>query len=87
MIYSDWHFCHSLQMNPHETMEYLDVLFILQEGSLCLRERMAALDKCQRQFKIVRKRRRNFVIFWRGGNKLKRFLAQKVCLQSAASGA
>ena len=45
MIYSDWHFCYSLQMNPHETMEYLDVLFILQESSLCLRERMAALDK------------------------------------------
>ena len=42
---------------------------------------------CQRQSEIVRKRRRNFVIFWRGGNKLKRFLAQKVCLQSAVSGA
>lgn len=45
MIYSDWHFCHSLQMNPHETMEYLDVLFILQQGSLCLQDRLAALDK------------------------------------------
>ena len=43
---------------------------------------------CQRQSEIVRKRRRNFVIFGRKeGNKLKRFLAQKVCLQSAASGA
>lgn len=45
-------------------------------------------DDCQRQSEIVRKRRRNFVIFGRReGNKLKRFLAQKVCLQSAASGA
>ena len=44
--------------------------------------------QCQRQSEIVRKRRRNFVIFGRReGNKLKRFLAQKVCLQSAASGA
>ena len=45
------------------------------------------LTGCQRQSEIVRKRRRNFVIFGREGNKLKRFLAQKVCLQSAASGA
>ena len=32
---------------------------------------------CQRQFEIVRKRRRNFVVFRRGGNKIKRFLAGK----------
>ena len=43
--------------------------------------------ECQRQFEIVRKRRRNFVVFRRGGNKTKRFLAQKECSQFAASGA
>ena len=43
---------------------------------------------CQRQFEIVRKRRRNFVVFRRqGGDKIKRFLAQKECSQFAASGA
>ena len=50
-------------------------------------EQLIRTDMCQRQSEIVRKRRRNFVIFGREGNKLKRFLAQKVCLQSAASGA
>ena len=42
---------------------------------------------CQRQFEIVRKRRRNFVVFRRGGNKTKRFLAQKECSRFAVSGA
>ena len=44
---------------------------------------------CQRRFKIVRKRRRNFVVFRRGGrgNKIKRFLVQKECSRFAASGA
>ena len=43
---------------------------------------------CQRRFEIVRKRRRNFVVFRRrGGNKTKRFLAQKECSRFAASGA
>ena len=44
-------------------------------------------NNCQRQFEIVRKRRRNFVVFRRGGNKTKRFLAQKECSRFAASGA
>ena len=43
---------------------------------------------CQRQFEIVRKRRRNFVVFRRGGgNKTKRFLAQKECSRFAVSDA
>ena len=43
---------------------------------------------CQRRYEIVRKRRRNFVVFRRqGGDKIKRFLAQKECSQFAASGA
>ena len=42
---------------------------------------------CQRQFEIVRKRRRNFVVFRRGGNKTKRFLAQKESSRFAVSGA
>ena len=43
---------------------------------------------CQRRYKIVRKRRRNFVVFRRGGvAEIKRFLAQKECSQFAASGA
>ena len=46
------------------------------------------IDRCQRRFKIVIKRRRNFVVFRRGvGNKIKRFLAQKECSRSVASGA
>ncbi|RKJ37916.1 hypothetical protein D7X94_18010, partial [Acutalibacter sp. 1XD8-33] len=46
------------------------------------------LLRCQRQFEIVRKRRRNFVVFRRGGgNKTKRFLAQKECSRFAVSGA
>ncbi len=44
--------------------------------------------ECQRRYEIVRKRRRNFVVFRRqGGDKIKRFLAQKECSQFAASGA
>ena len=43
---------------------------------------------CQRRFEIVRKRRRNFVVFRRrGGNKTKRFLVQKECSRFAVSGA
>ena len=42
---------------------------------------------CQRQFEIVGKRRRNFVVFRRGGNKIKCFLAQKACSRFAVSGA
>ena len=35
---------------------------------------------CQRRNEIVRKRRRNFVVFQRGlGNKIRRFLVQKEC--------
>ena len=44
-------------------------------------------SRCQRQFEIVRKRRRNFVVFRRGGNKTKRFLAQKECSRFAVSDA
>ena len=43
--------------------------------------------ECQRQFEIVRKRRRYFVVFRRGGNKTKRFLAQKESSRFAVSGA
>ena len=44
--------------------------------------------RCQRRYEIVRKRRRNFVVFRRGGgNKTKRFLAQKECSRFAVSGA
>ena len=42
---------------------------------------------CQRQYEILRKRRRNFVVFRRGGNKTKRFLAQKECSRFAVSDA
>ena len=45
------------------------------------------VQDCQRQFEIVRKRRRNFVVFRRGGNKTKRFLVQKECSRFAVSGA
>ena len=46
------------------------------------------LEGCQCQYEIVRKRRRNFVVFRRqGGDKIKRFLAQKECSRFAASGA
>ena len=39
-----------------------------------------SINPCQRQFEIVRKRRRNFVVFRRGGgNKIKRLLAGKEC--------
>ena len=44
--------------------------------------------RCQRRYEIVRKRRRNFVVFRRGGgNKTKRFLAQKECSRFAVSDA
>ena len=48
-----------------------------------------AILGCQRQSEIVRKRRRNFVVFRQkgGGNKIKRFLGQIGCLQFAVSGA
>lgn len=43
---------------------------------------------CQRQSEIVRKRRRNFVVFRRGGvTKIRCFLAQKECSRFAVSGA
>lgn len=45
MIYSDWHFCHDIQMNPQETAKYLDTLFILRQNSICLQERLLTLDK------------------------------------------
>ena len=49
---------------------------------------LLTVDTCQRRYEIVRKRRRNFVVFRRqGGDKIKRFLAQKECSQFAASGA
>ena len=49
---------------------------------------LAQADLCQRQFEIVRKRRRNFVVFRRGGGtKTKRFLAQKECSRFAVSDA
>ena len=55
-----------------------------REGELIFR----LVYECQRQFKIVRKRRRNFVVFGReGGNKIRRFPAQKECSRSVASGA
>ena len=41
--------------------------------------RITRLSECQRQFEIVRKRRRNFVIFRRGGNRISYFLAEKEC--------
>lgn len=45
-------------------------------------------NRCQRQFEIVRKRRRNFVVFRRGGvTKIRCFLAQKECSRFAVSGA
>ena len=44
--------------------------------------------QCQRQSEIVRKRRRNFVVFRRGGvTKIRCFLAQKECSRFAVSGA
>ena len=46
------------------------------------------LSQCQRQFEIVRKRRRNFVVFRRGGgNRISYFLAGKEYLRFAVSGA
>ena len=45
-------------------------------------------EPCQRQFEIVRKRRRNFVVFRRGGgNRISYFLAGKEYLRFAVSGA
>ena len=44
--------------------------------------------QCQRRYEIVRKRRRNFVVFRRGGvTKIRCCRAQKECLRFAASGA
>ena len=50
---------------------------------------MDSISPCQRQSEIVRKRRRNFVVFRRqeGGNKIKRFLGRIECSRSAVSGA
>ena len=46
------------------------------------------ISLCQRQFEIVRKRRRNFVVFRRGGgNRISYFLAGKEYLRFAVSGA
>ncbi|MCI8399665.1 MAG: GNAT family N-acetyltransferase [Oscillibacter sp.] len=54
-----------------------------------VRENLNCYEKklCQRQIEIVRKRRRNFVVFRRWGNKISCFLAQKECSQFAVSGA
>ena len=52
----------------------------------CL-EGFFTMQMCQRQFEIVRKRRRNFVVFRLGGKKAKRFLAQKECSRFDVSGA
>ena len=49
--------------------------------------KMGMPPQCQRQFEIVRKRRRNCVVFRRGGNKTKRFLAQKECSRFTVSDA
>ena len=44
--------------------------------------------ECQRRYEIVRKRRRNFVVFRRGGvTKIRCCRAQKECLRFAVSGA
>ena len=51
-------------------------------------QRLRDTSDCQRQYKIVRKRRRNFVVFRPGGGKkTKRFLAQKEYSRSAVSDA
>ena len=61
----------------------------LAEAVSVTRQTIISLESgCQRQFEIVRKRRRNFVVFRRGGgNKTKRFLAQKECSRFAVSDA
>ena len=59
----------------------------LASVGLITNQRLMGSGKCQRQFEIVRKRRRNFVVFRRGGNKTKRFLAQKECSRFAVSDA
>ena len=65
----------------------LDIRDIRVDPSLPPAERIREAARCQRQFEIVRKRRRNFVVFRRGGNKTKRFLAQKECSRFAVSDA
>ena len=78
---------------PKDSMEELEArLFLHDLASVASRPQyelaVLRLQGCQRQFEIVRKRRRNFVVFRRqGGDKIKRFLAQKECSQFAASGA
>ena len=53
--------------------EYDDMMFLSFPGD----EKSSG---CQRRFKIVGKRRRNFVVFRRReSNKIKRFLAEKEC--------
>ena len=53
-----------------------------------LQKKGTKLAVCQRQFEIVRKRRRNFVVFRRGGgNRISYFLAGKEYLRFAVSGA
>ena len=42
---------------------------------------------CQRRYEIVRKRRRNFVVFRRGVTKIRCCLVQKECSRFAVSGA
>lgn len=32
MIFSHWHFCHTLKMQPQDTSDYLEFLFTLEEG-------------------------------------------------------
>ena len=62
--------------------------YVIEQFGEQVREEQALAERnCQRQFEIVRKRRRNFVVFRRGGNKTKRFLAQKECSRFAVSGA
>ena len=67
-----------------EVGEYTsDFVCTKADGDLMVRECVY----CQRQSEIVRKRRRNFVVFRRGVTRIRYCLAQKECSRFAVSGA
>lgn len=49
MIFSHWHFCHTLKMSPEDTRDFLDFLFTLEEKNSSLSEKNAALEWLEKQ--------------------------------------
>ena len=73
------------QHMAHTITDYFNGAVLQEIGPLDIQK---YLVYCQRRFKIVGKRRRNFVVFRRrGDNKIKSFLAEKECSRFAVSGA